>query len=92
MPEFKTSAYYRDRARIKHPEVPLEQAQNVISNPVHVTEQDDGKIRHYGEVSIVLNGNSTKVYARVITLADGETIDNAFIDHAFTGLMRSFTL
>ena len=92
MDDSKTSAYYRDSSRFKHPEVPLEEAQRVVANPVHTATQDDGKIRHYGEVSVVLKGKETKVYARVITLADGETIDNAFIDHAFTELMRSFTL
>lgn len=70
----------------------MEEAQRVVANPVHTTTQVDGRIRHYGEVSVIHNGKEIKRYARVITLADGETIDNAFIDRGFSELMGSFLL
>lgn len=90
MPEPKTSWYYDNFARYNHPEITAEQAASVIENPDHVVEQDDGKLLHYGRVTFMHEGCEITRYARVITLADGETLQNAFIDHAFTDLMRSF--
>ena len=92
MPKPKTSEYYRDAVRFKHPEIPLEEAAHVVSNPVRTVTQDDGKVRYYGEVTFIHNGEEIKKYARVITLPDGETIDNAFIDREFSDLMEGFKL
>ena len=84
----KTSDYYRNSARFNHPEITEEAAHEVIRNPVHTVVQDDGKIVHYGEVTFA-DGSHT-MYARVITLPDGETLDNAFPDRKFNDLARSF--
>ena len=84
----KTSDYYRNTARYRHPEITEEAAHEVILNPVHTVVQDDGKIVHYGEVTFA-DGSHT-MYARVITLPDGETLDNAFPDHRFTDIAKGF--
>ena len=86
----KTSNYYRNTARFKHPEITEEAAHEVIRNPEHTVVQDDGRVQHYGEVTFA-DGSHT-MYARVITLADGETLYNAFPDHEFTELAGSFKL
>ena len=44
-------------------------------------EQPDGRIRFWGE--IVQPGEHETRFLRVITLADGETIHNAFFDRRF---------
>ena len=86
----KTSAYYRDTARFEHPEITEEAAHEVIRNPEHTVVQDNGRIQHYGEVTFA-DGSRT-MYVRVITLPDGETLDNAFPDKRFTTLAGSFEL
>jgi hypothetical protein len=43
--------------------------------------QDDGRIRHWGRVVDGRDGKSRVL--RVVTLADGETIHNAFFDRDF---------
>jgi len=43
--------------------------------------QDDGRIRHWGRVT--LPNESESRIRRVITLEDGETLHNAFLDRNF---------
>jgi len=50
----------------------------VIQNPLKREIQPDGRIRFWGKVE-ELKGR----YLRVITLEDGFTIHNAFIDRGF---------
>lgn len=82
----KTTPYYRNTARHEHSEVPEEVAWDIIDDPDHVEVQDDGRVRYYGEVTF--RGGSVTMYARVVTLADGETLHNAFPDKHFTKRMR----
>ena len=84
----KTSDYYRDTARFKHPEITEEAAHEVIRNPVHSKVQLNGRVQYYGEVTFA-DGSHT-MYARVITLPDGETLDNAFPDRHFTNIAKGF--
>ena len=75
----KTTAYFKhsrrraDRARIKD-----EWIQQAIDQPVHEETQLDGRVRRWGFVS------EESRYLRVILLADGETVHNAFFDRSFT--------
>lgn len=51
----------------------------VIHDPSHETVQADGRIRRWGRVAEMDNR-----YLRVILLADGETVHNAFFDRRFS--------
>ena len=62
-----------DRAMIK-----LEWIQRVVENPVREVVQEDGRIRRWGPIE-EMGGR----YLRVVVLADGRTIHNAFFDRSF---------
>ena len=62
-----------DRAAIK-----LEWIQRVIDNPAREAIQQDDRIRRWGSIKEVEGS-----YLRVILLADGETVHNAFFDRSF---------
>lgn len=49
----------------------------VLSNPVRTVVQSNGRIQHWGYV------DELGKYLRVITLADGQTVHNAFPDRGF---------
>ena len=53
----------------------------MIATPLRREVQDDGRIRVWGEVHLA--GEPTPRVLRVITLEDGETIHNAFLDRNF---------
>ena len=62
-----------DRAKIR-----LEWIQYVVEHPVREVIQADGRIRRWAPVSEMEDR-----YLRVVLLADGETIHNAFFDRSF---------
>ena len=70
---FDSLASRPDRAQIKR-----EWIQNVIDQPEKEVLQKDGRIRRWGRVAE--KGNR---FLRVILLADGETVHNAFFDRGF---------
>ena len=63
-----------DRAIIR-----IEWIQHVVDNPIREVIQEDGRIRRWPSIS-EMDGK----YLRVILLADGETVHNAFFDRSFT--------
>jgi hypothetical protein len=63
-----------DRAMIR-----LEWIQHVIEQPVREVIQADGRIRRWASIP-EMEGR----YLRVVLLADGETVHNAFFDRSFT--------
>ena len=63
-----------DRVIIKE-----EWIQRVVDHPVKKVIQQDGRIRRWAPIA-EMEGR----YLRVILLADGETIHNAFFDRRFT--------
>jgi len=75
----KTTAYFDalrnrpDRAAIRH-----EWIGRAIRSPVRQTIQMDGRIRRWALIPEA--GNR---YLRVVLLADGETVHNAFFDRRF---------
>lgn len=62
-----------DRAGIE-----MEWIQRTISDPVRELVQTDGRIRRWKPIPEA-NGR----YLRVVLLADGETVHNAFFDRGF---------
>ena len=63
-----------DRARIRE-----EWIKETIKNPEYTQLQSDGRIRKWKKIE----GEGR--FLRVILLADGETIHNAFFDRTFKG-------
>ena len=57
----------------------LEWIQHVIQHPVREVIQADGRIRRWAPI-----GEMGDRYLRVVLLADGETVHNAFFDRSFT--------
>lgn len=52
--------------------------QRVVEHPVREVIQSDGRIRRWAQIPEMENR-----YLRVVLLADGETIHNAFFDRDF---------
>ena len=77
----KTTRYFEEQVRPKRPEVDPEWCLAVIADPLRREEQPDGRIRFWGEVT--LPGEVMPRFLRVVTLSDGETVHNAFLDRRF---------
>ncbi len=54
----------------------------MLASPIRRQVQTDGRIRFWGR--IVVPGEDRPRFLRVVTLADGETIHNAFFDRNFS--------
>ena len=63
-----------DRKRIRR-----EWIEKAINSPAHTEKQADGRFRHWYWVE------QEQKYLRIILLADGETVHNAFFDRSFKG-------
>jgi len=74
----KTTRYFREQVLRKRPYIRLNWCEEIVRRPVARETQADGRIRHWGSVA-ELGGR----FLRVVTLADGETIHNAFPDRNF---------
>jgi hypothetical protein len=57
--------------------IALAQAIDVVNNPVHILEQDDGRTRYWGFVV------ELQRYIRVVVDPDGIIIITAFVDSSF---------
>ena len=77
----KATRYFREQVVRKRPYIDPAWCVRIVSEPLRREEQTDGRIRMWGEV--VLPGETSPRFLRVITLADGETIHNAFLDRRF---------
>lgn len=54
---------------------------SVIASPLRTERQANGRIRHWGWITLA--GETEPRILRAVTLEDGETIHNAFIDSEF---------
>lgn len=73
----KATPYFRRRVLQQRPYIRLEWCEQAVREPVHKEKQPDGRIRHW------LYVEELGKYLRVVTLADGETLHNAFPDRNF---------
>ena len=71
------TAYFRHRVLQQRPYIRLEWCEQAVQRPAYKETQPDGRIRHWIYVEELAK------YLRVITLADGETLHNAFPDRNF---------
>ena len=77
----KTTRYFDEQVLRKRPYIELAWCAQVVAAPLRVEKQGDGRVRFWGEVT--LPGETAPRYLRVVTLEDGETIHNAFLDRRF---------
>lgn len=77
----KTTRYFEEQILRKRPYIDMEWCAKVIAAPVHREEQPDGRVRFWGEIT--RPGEDAPRILRVVTLADEETIHNAFFDRGF---------
>ncbi|WP_413467360.1 hypothetical protein [Pleurocapsa sp. FMAR1] len=73
----KTTRYFEEQVLVKRPYIEREWCQRAIQEPVKKKVQTDGRIRHWIYIA------ELSKYLRVVTLEDGETIHNAFLDRNF---------
>ena len=74
----KTTAYFRDVVRDKHPGIEEAWILRVMAEPLEQRRQADGRYALWGLVPEAQNRA-----LRVITLEDRETVHNAFFDRGF---------
>ena len=75
----QTTGYFQNEVRVKRPYIKTEWVELALSNPVRREVQpEDGRIRHWVWIEELAR------YLRVVTLADGITVHNAFPDRRFS--------
>ena len=74
----KTTAYFRDVVRQKHPGIEEAWILRVMAEPLETRRQADGRFVLWGLVPEAQNRA-----LRVVTLDDRETVHNAFFDRGF---------
>ena len=77
----KTTRYFEEQVRRKRPYIDPAWCAAVIAGPLRRDVQPDGRVRFWGEVA--RPGEDAPRVLRVVTLADGETVHNAFFDRRF---------
>jgi len=76
-----TTRYFAEQVLRKRPYLTLAMCEAVLAAPVRTSRQADGRIRHWGPVT--LQSDEKARILRVVTLEDGTTIHNAFFDRSF---------
>jgi hypothetical protein len=77
-----TTRYFTEQVLRKRPYLTVAVCRSVLANPIRSTVQEDGRIRHWGQIN--LPDEEKQRILRVVTLEDGMTLHNAFIDRDFT--------
>ncbi len=73
--------YFDEQVRRKRTYLTVEMCRAVLSDPMRSERQRDRRIRFWGRVT--LPDEDRARILRVVTLEDGETIHNAFLDRGF---------
>ncbi len=74
----KTTRYFEEQILRKRPYIQRGWCERAIRIPIRREVQQDGRVRYWIFVPEIGK------YLRVVTLADGETVHNAFPDRQFT--------
>jgi len=74
----KVTRYFEEQVLRKRPYIQREYCEKIVARPLRREIQADGRIRFWGRVPEL--GNRV---LRVVTLGDGETLHNAFLDRGF---------
>jgi hypothetical protein len=78
----KATRYFEEQVLRKRPYIQRDCCRDVLASPIRREVQTDGRILFWGR--IVVPGEDRPRFLRVVTLADGETIHNAFFDRNFS--------
>jgi hypothetical protein len=73
--------YFLEQVVRKRPYLSEALCRAVLANPLRTEVQPDGRLRLWG--SVTLPGEENQRILRVVTLEDGLTIHNAFIDRNY---------
>ena len=76
-----TTRYFAEQVLRKRPYLTVAMCAAVIADPLRRDAQVDGRIRYWGRVTLP-NETEPRIL-RVVTLEDGTTIHNAFLDRNF---------
>ena len=76
-----TTRYFAEQVFRKRPYLTVAMCAAVIADPLRRDAQVDGRIRYWGHV--ILPNETEPRILRVVTLEDGTTIHNAFLDRNF---------
>lgn len=76
----KTTRYFDEQVLRKRPYLRVEWIEATLAEPFRTDTQDDGRIRRWRRVELE---DGTAYMLRVVTLADGETVHNAFFDRSY---------
>jgi hypothetical protein len=74
----KTTRYFEEQVLRKRQYLKRDWCESVINNCLRSEEQPDGRIKFWGRVP-----DLGERILRVVTLSDGQTVHNAFIDRGF---------
>ena len=77
----ETTRYFAEQVLRKRPYLTVAMCAAVIADPLRRDGQADGRIRYWGRVTLP-NETEPRIL-RVVTLEDGVTIHNAFLDRNF---------
>ena len=76
----KTTAYFEEQVLRKRPYIRIEWCEQAIKTPERLEVQEDGRRRCWIYIP------EQDKHLRVVILADGETVHNAFLTATFEGL------
>ena len=77
----QVTRYFSEQVLRKRPYLTAGMCEAVVRSPLRTEVQADGRIRHYGRVN--LPGEQKARILHVVTLDDGKTLHNAFIDRDY---------
>jgi hypothetical protein len=77
----KTTRYFDEQVLRKRPYIERAWCEAAIAGPIRSEIQLDGRVRYWAEVTLA--GEDEPRVLRVVTLEDGETVHNAFLDRNF---------
>ena len=77
----KTTRYLEEQVLRKRPYIRLEWCESALALPLRKEAQADGRMWFWWKVEELSQDRAR--YLRVVTLGDGETVHNAFLDRDF---------
>lgn len=77
----KTTRYFEEQVLRKRPYIQRQWCLETVASPIRRQVQSDGRIRFWSKIDAASLARPR--FLRVVTLADGETIHNAFFDRNF---------
>ncbi len=78
----ETTPYFSNKVIVERPYIQMHCLRQALLDPLETLTQEDGRIRRWIYIE------EYKKYLRVVTLADGKTIHNAFFDRGYKGVTK----